>query len=248
MEFSLVHVPHSSTYFPEDIVYTCSSRILKHAVLKMTDHYCDELFNCGRDMLIFGCSRIVCDVERFRDSSLESMEKYGIGAVYTRSYDGSKLREIDEAQREYILQRFYDPHHYVFERNVEEKLQRYGRCLVIDGHSFYPEPLPYEEDKTERPDFCIGIDEYHTPEELVSAAVDYFEMLGFTVKVNSPYSGSIVPIKYYRHDKRVASIMLEINRKLYIDEKANKKPFFSYISEVVSGFVDIVENKKLFLQ
>jgi N-formylglutamate amidohydrolase len=45
---------------------------------------------------------------------------------------------------------------------------------------------------------------------------NYFESIGFTVDKNNPFSGSIVPTKFYRKDKRVKSIMIEINKKIYM--------------------------------
>lgn len=33
-----------------------------------------------------------------------------------------------------------------------------------------------------------------------------------------PFEGTYVPLKFLRKDKRVSSLMVEINRKLYMDE------------------------------
>ena len=47
--------------------------------------------------------------------------------------------------------------------------------------------------------------------------------MGYTVKVNSPFGGAITPMKFYRLDKRVVSVMFEINRRLYMNEKDMSK-------------------------
>jgi len=47
--------------------------------------------------------------------------------------------------------------------------------------------------------------------------------MGYTIGINQPYSGSIVPMAFYHKDCRVTSIMVEVNRKLYMDEMTGTK-------------------------
>lgn len=154
----LIHVPHASTFIPPDD--------LTDELLKMTDLYTDELFDCGRDMLVFPVSRLVCDVERFRDDTDEPMSEQGMGLAYTRCADGAPLRSISPQKRAAIARMYYDKHHEAFTDMVNEKLHDCGRCIIIDAHSFSAEPLPYE-DCAHRPDFCIGTDPFHTPYPLL---------------------------------------------------------------------------------
>ena len=130
---------------------------------------------------------------------------------------------------------------------VNERLQIYGKCLIIDGHSFHPKTLPHEPDQTTpRPDICIGTDDYHTPEWLKEAAVSYWESLGYTVAVNSPFAGTILPLQYYGKDKRVMSIMLELNRNLYCHMPMqglvvpNRQ--YNKIKKQVQEFIERMEN------
>jgi N-formylglutamate amidohydrolase len=46
----------------------------------------------------------------------------------------------------------------------------------------------------------------------------YFESLGYNLGIDTPYSGTIVPPNHFRTEKRVLGIMLEVNRRLYLDE------------------------------
>ena len=41
---------------------------------------------------------------------------------------------------------------------------------------------------------------------------------GLTTAHNQPFSGSYVPTDYYRSDRRIHSLMIEVNRSLYMDE------------------------------
>lgn len=74
-----------------------------------------------------------------------------------------------------------------------------------------------------RPDFCIGTDSFHTPDDLRDAMLELCRSEGFYPRVNTPYSGSITPMKHYGRDRRVVSIMIEVNRRLYMNERTGEK-------------------------
>jgi N-formylglutamate amidohydrolase len=118
---------------------------------------------------------------------------------------------------------------------VEAVLARYDSCLIIDAHSFPSKPLPYENDQTpDRPDICLGYTDYHADQELVSNIKSLFETAGLSVALNRPFSGSIVPSRYYMKDRRAQSIMIELNRALYMDEKTGmKNSSYSAMKELI---------------
>ena len=242
----IFNVPHASTFIPREELKFFYQKRLQHELTVMTDHYCDDLFNAGFDMVQATVSRLVCDTERFRADADEIMSNKGMGAVYTACSDGNKLRRISEKHREDILCKYYDPYHKCLTEMVEGKLKVFNTCLIIDGHSFYPSPLPYEYDqKTDRSDICIGTDDYHTPGWLLDYIVSSFAGKGYTVSINSPFAGTMVPIKYYGKDKRVLSVMIEINRRLYIDENINRTVDYlklkTDIDSVVNGLLKVPE-------
>jgi len=61
-------------------------------------------------------------------------------------------------------------------------------------------------------------DDFHTPEELAAKVEKILESFGHSTARNQPFSGTIVPMKHYRKDERVQSMMIEINRWLYLGE------------------------------
>jgi N-formylglutamate deformylase len=127
-------------------------------------------------------------------------------------------------ERELLLARFYEPHHRNLTRAVESALADGGKCLIIDGHSFPSRPLPCDLDQTpHRPDICIGTDSRHTPQWLAAEAVDVFARRGLRVEVNRPFSGAMVPAQFYGTDTRVHAVMIEINRRCYMDEATGVK-------------------------
>jgi N-formylglutamate amidohydrolase len=235
----VIHVPHASTFIPdaERGAFQCD---LEDELLKMTDHYCNELFCGDCPAVVFPVSRLVCDPERFRDDTQESMSAVGMGAVYTRTHNGALLRIVDDGSRERILRTYYDPHHKALTNAVQTTLDRNGRCLIIDGHSFPAKPLPYEHDQNPyRPDFCIGTDPHHTPDDLIETAVRFLETRGYTTMINAPFSGTLVPMMFYTRDKRVSSIMIEINRGLYMYDDGTRNKRFSVIKADVQALLTL---------
>jgi hypothetical protein len=69
------------------------------------------------------------------------------------------------------------------------------------------------------------------------ASVKFFAYRSFRLGIDEPYAGSIVPIKHYNKDNRVKSIMLEINRNLYMNDDYTHGPRFNEIQGVVSDFL-----------
>ena len=219
----VLHIPHSSKLIPNEFLpeLLLDTAGLDTELRLMTDAYTDEAAagDWAAFVLKAPVSRLVVDVERFRGDESEPMSQVGMGAVYTRTHDGKPLRALDPARREALLRRFYDLHHAQFAWTVNEMLQRFPRCLIIDVHSFPSKPLPYEPDQTpQRPDICIGTDSFHTPPQLADAALGFFASRGWSVRENSPFAGSIVPLPHYGKERRVASVMVEINRSLIMDE------------------------------
>ena len=238
----LLHIPHASVRIPDG----CRTQFLTDPEDEfpfMTDWYTDELFDLPARKLIFPVSRLVCDPERFRDDSLEEMSLRGMGACYTKTHDGTPLRELSAVQREQILRRWYDPHHEALTRAVGDILKRFGRCTVLDCHSFSPVPLPYEPDQEpDRPDICIGTDTFHTPPRLTGQLFDAFCSLGYRVGINTPYAGTMVPLRYYRADPQVRSVMIEVNRGLYLTEDCRKSSAFPALAKDIRRVFEIISD------
>ena len=244
-QIAVLHIPHSSRHVPaeERQAIRLDDVALSNELLRMTDAYTDELFpvtpvEAARE--IVPISRLVCDVERFLSDDDEPMAGRGMGVIYTRTALGEVLRaEPDPTGRQAVLDRWYCPHHLKFERIVNEVVARSGICLIIDCHSFPSVPLPYELDQTaDRADFCIGTDSFHTPAGVRDAIVEAVERKGYSVTVDAPFAGALVPLSSYRKDHRILSVMIEVNRRLYMDESSGlKKGNFAQIAAIVGGLI-----------
>lgn len=73
-------------------------------------------------------------------------------------------------------------------------------------------------------------------DKLVTVTAAILEKAGFRVALNRPFSGTLVPMKHYRSDPAVSSIMIEINRGLYMEEKTGVPlPQFEILGQRLAG-------------
>lgn len=218
----ILHIPHSSTIIPSYDDYIVDINVINKELIKLTDWYTDIIFNIKDvEQLIFPYSRIFCDVERFDDEN-EVMFKFGRGFYYTKCDNGEELR--NENSKIKVWDDYYLKHHKLLEEKSDEIIEKYGRCIIIDCHSF--SEIPFETDlikDNNRFDICIGTDEYHTPQWLLDKIKNNFIDNGYTVSVNNPYSGTMIPLKHYNKDKNLLSIMIEVNRRIYLNEDLSIK-------------------------
>ncbi len=128
------------------------------------------------------------------------------------------------SEREALLDAYYYPHHDALTRAVETALQTFGSCVIIDCHSFPSLAPSYELDKSaQRPEICVGTDEFHTPDWLVALCVRAFRDEGYSTAINSPYVGRLVPSAHFRSDQPVSPIMIEMNRRVDMDEVSGER-------------------------
>lgn len=136
---------------------------------------------------------------------------------------------------------YYWKHHKKLLELVKTHLKGNNSCLIVDCHSFPEKALNRSLNKTTfRPDFNIGTDSYHTPKKLIELSKRYFEELGYSLGIDEPYSGTIVPMEYYKKEERVQSIMLEVNRKLYLSG-TEKSEGYEKTKEVVQGYLKLLK-------
>jgi len=223
----VVHVPHSSTIIPADIrpTFCLDDHELQRELLCMTDWYTDRLFDpvleLGGTLFVNRVSRLVVDPERFPDDSREVMATKGMGAVYTKTADGRALRtQMSPEERTHLLEAYFHPYAQVFADLVSRMLDRHGRCLILDGHSFLSVPLPYELDqRTDRPHICLGTDDPPPSGPLWGALGAPWVEKGVKAEGHAPFAGTYVPIGNWHTDQGVRSGMMEIRRDLYMDEQ-----------------------------
>ena len=226
----VAHIPHASTVVPPAVrgELLLSEAHLDVELVRLTDWYTDELFGglseLGATLFVNRLSRLVYDPERFLDAEVEPAEAVGQGVVYWQTVDGRPLREKDPELRERRVQELYQPYHAALDALVVEMLAEFGQCTVIDCHSFPAEPMPTEvRADGQRPGVCVGTDRIHTPEALAAGLEASFRSSGFEVRRDVPFAGTFVPSGAYGQEPRVRSVMIEVRRDTYMDERTGER-------------------------
>lgn len=225
----VLHIPHDSTEIPEKYRddFLLNDDSLEQEIIAMTDMHTDELYQYSdADRIIFPVSRLLLDPERFADDTQEIMAARGMGVLYEVTSQLKPLRpKLQQDRRQQILNEYYYPHHERLTQAVSLCLKKNSKCLIIDCHSFPARPLPYElcDHNDLRAEICIGTDAYHTPHEVKEALHGFFVKKGYSVSVDDPFAGALVPMDFYKKNKSVMSVMYEVRRDLYMDESTGKK-------------------------
>ena len=229
----LLHLPHASRYIPlaERGGLAVDDTEIERQHLALVDDRTDELFApveaTGVSVITAAVSRLVVDVERRRDDSLEPAAALGMGAVYTRGIDNVLLRpNLDAAERERLLQTWYDRHHQLLEKTVVGIRKACTSCVLIDAHSYPLNRLPTELEGAARPEICIGVDPDWS-RGIEKVVERHFIESGYTVAINQPYGGSMVPDIIRREPQRNTAW----NHSFH-DQMAPCKGFFSIMIEV----------------
>lgn len=207
----IIHIPHSSIYIPSFDSYINDGWKID---IEKTDWRVAEIFDIPNiDKVIVPFSRVWCDVERLEDE-LEPKFKNGHGFYYTHNELGEKYRDL--SAKNLVYNEYYLKHHKDFSNKVKSKIDKYNSSIIIDCHTFSDTNSNY-------PDICIGTNN-HTPQFLLNEFKLAFESMEYSIEINNPYSGTFVPLDLYNKEKRVYSIMIEINKRLYMNssEKVNE--------------------------
>ena len=231
----LITVPHAGSFYPE--------LFLKHYkkdlnfVRKIEDFKIDKVLEFlepkSADIIIAECSRAVVDLNRSRKAIDNSMfdkvyekgiihEKimldYGLGVlpkkISNKPFFSNKL---PVSYADFMLNNFYDPFHNFLSHHIKQLVKFSGYCLHIDLHSMPSKAL--HKFKIE-PDIVLG-DNFgkSCSIELINHFKNCFNKNGLIVEKNDPYAGGFITRNYGDPSFNIHSIQIEINRKLYMDEK-----------------------------
>lgn len=236
----LLHIPPSSIAFPVHSNHSFND--LDDEEKLLIDYFTDKLFIPDEKVdnvenLVYPYCRLYCDVERLMKDPLE---REGLGISYNRvvssgSEDSCTFHSFSTRNEAF--------HQYVdFHASAIKRLFEMGdNTLLLDCHSF--SNLPNLLNPTPKDiDICIGYNDDETcPEKwLVGRIVQHFESLGYIVGINEPFSNSKtfdVPVVYH-------SIMIEINKRLYMNEETleKKESFMSVHQHLMSMYRILLKN------
>jgi len=232
--------PHSGRRYPTRFVH--QSRLSARDLRRSEDAFVDEIFamapDLGAPLLKAHFPRAYVDANRnayeldpsmFSDALPDHVVTKspritaGLGTVPKIVASGENIYEAKltyEDARERI-ETHYKPYHQALAALVDETVERFGGCLLIDCHSM---PSFGTGDKRRKvaplPDMVLG--DCHgrsCAREVVAIAENILEENGFHTVRNKPYAGGFTARHYGKPRRGVHVLQVEINRAIYMDEK-----------------------------
>jgi len=232
--------PHSGRRYPSRFIE--QSRLSARDLRRSEDAFVDEIFAMAPD---FGAPLIKAHFPRaYVDANRNAYEldpamfrtalpdhvitkspriAAGLGTVPKIVASGENIYDgkltFEEARER--IETHYQPYHRTLSGLVDEAVERFGGCLLIDCHSMpsfgtggkrrKPAPVP---------DMVLG--DCHgrsCAREVVAITENILEENGFHTVRNKPYAGGFTARHYGKPRGGVHVLQVEINRAIYMDEK-----------------------------
>ncbi|WNJ99449.1 N-formylglutamate amidohydrolase [Thalassospiraceae bacterium LMO-JJ14] len=230
--------PHSGRRYPVDFLK--ASRLDNRAIRRSEDAFVDELFAAapefGAPLLRAHFPRAYVDVNRepyeldpgMFNAALPGWVNTtsprvgaGLGTVAKIVAGGAEIydRRLDFEDAVQRIETHYKPYHAALQGLIDEALDAFGRCLIVDCHSMPSMALPSANTSFGNPDIVLG--DCHGSScvrEITHIAEQTLRDLGLSVQRNKPYAGGFTTRHYARHHAGVQTLQIEINRALYMDE------------------------------
>jgi N-formylglutamate amidohydrolase len=234
--------PHSGNDFPSDFCAIVSETELREA----EDCYVDELYaaahELGVPLLAATFPRTYLDPNRNAgDIDLDLIEgrwpweyqpsgkaRIGKSLIWRTLEDGRPIygRKLSPEAVRKRIERFHRPYHGKLIGHLDETYRRFNRVYHINCHSMRSVAGKQSEEGAGhvRPDFVLGDRDGTTCEPAFTELVRRtLAAMGYHVTVNDPYKGVELVRAYSDPKAGRHSLQIEINKRLYMDEKTLKK-------------------------
>jgi N-formylglutamate amidohydrolase len=235
------NAPHAGAIYPA--AFLAASRLDSMALRRSEDAFVDELFSSmpdlGAPLLAARFPRAYLDLNRepyeldsrMFDGRLPPFANTrsmrvagGLGTIPRIVADGQEIYQtrlpVDEALHR--IEWLYKPYHRTLRSLVRRTAEMFGQAILIDCHSM-PSSSVSRDDGT-KADIVLG-DRYGT--SCATLLIDLVEAAlrgrGYTVIRNKPYAGGFITEHYGEPALGRHALQIEINRALYMDERAMQK-------------------------
>lgn len=219
----VISVPHSGLEFNNYKKYFHNNVKLEQDV----DHYVNKLFDIDK----INCSyikshliRIVTDLNRKKETAFFHWKRNTLNEKIIKKYpEKEDLKYWDL---------YYD---FLIKMSGKNKLLLDLHSMPSCATKFHLSKNPHQD--IERPDICIS--DTNKNYKFTKIIADIFRKKFKDVRINDPYFGG--NISKQMCSKYKYAIQIEINRKLYLDEKTKKMNNNLDITDILN---DIIENFK----
>ena len=259
--------PHSGRGYPERFLR--SARLDPATLRRSEDAFVDDLFepavSLGLPLLRAHFPRAYLDLNREPYELDPRMFDGRLPAyVNTRSVRvagglGTIARVVGDSQEIYAkrlpveeglrrIDELHKPYHAALQDLLNRALRRFGLAVLVDCHSMpsssvtgTADPATWRDERT-KADFVLG-DRYGTScaRRFIDVAEGTLRSLGYVVERNKPYAGGFITEHYGRPASGFHALQIEINRGLYMDERAIARgPGFDALSRDLHAVVEAV--------
>lgn len=254
--------PHSGLTAPDDWKPIAE----ESALLSSWDAFVDELFGAapkhGATLLRAFFPRSFIDLNRGRDDidpeliagdwdwPLNPTKKSAVGFGLLRRYALPGVPVYGQAIQAETLRRwietYYDPYHAALAHRIEELHSSFGFVRHIDCHSMKSMGNEMNDDAgLPRPDFVISDRDGTTSHpKFTNWVATLFRERGYSATVNDPYKGAQLVAAYGKPDRNIYSVQIEVNRKLYMNERAFEKGTrFNHVQADISSVIKAIADR-----
>lgn len=229
--------PHSGTEYPADFRYSCPLEILRMA----EDAWVDELYAAapehGATLIGALFPRSYLDVNRDQADIDEALldarwpgevrpsekTRLGQGLVRRLAKPGLPVydRKLSIAEMQARIRTYYEPYHEALQQALDRLHSKFGVVWHINCHSMPERGNEMSSDPgAVRADFVLGDRDGTTCDaEFTDFVRRVLTGRGYEVKVNEPYKGVELVRRHGRPAENRHSLQIEVNRRLYMDEK-----------------------------
>ena len=234
--------PHSGNRYPDDF----GAAVTEEQLRASEDSFVDELYSAGPDL---GAILIAAEFPRSYidpnrslldiDASLidapwpgpaipSRKTQLGVGLIWRMLDSGepiySRKLSVDEVKKRIV--EYHQPYQRAVKDALDEAHEHFGAVWHINCHSMPALSGRISEEGPGKPraDFVLGDRDGTTCEpaftELVAKTL---RAMGYDVKINDPYKGVELVRAFSDPAANRHSLQIEVNRKLYMDERTRQK-------------------------
>ncbi len=256
--------PHSGTLYPADFLYSCDSSVLRRA----EDTHVEKLYDFANSLGVHWVEatfpRSYLDTNRNTteideslldapwlgaietDPKIMSKVRLGKGLIWRTTDDGFPIysRSLSVAEVKARIANCWQPYHAAVQCAIDAAHAAHGFSVHVNCHSM---PAVASSCATDFPgeqhaDFVVGDRDGTTAIPALSLLVcEYLRGLGYSVAYNHPYKGVELVRRYGNPQAQRHSIQLEINRKLYMNEKTLEiGPGFAQLKAHLQSLVELL--------
>ena len=235
--------PHSGTRYPPDFAHACDPLELRRAedthVEKLYDfapslgaawveaYFPRSYLDANRDITELDISMLAgpWPGEVATEPKQLAKVRLGKGLIWRMTDEGVPLydRQLSVTEVQARIANCWQPYHAAVARAIDQAHAAHGFSIHLNCHSM---PAVAASHATDFPglahaDFVVGNRDHSTSSPALAQLVcEHLAGRGYDVSLNHPYKGVELVRRYGEPARHRHSLQIEINRKLYMDERS----------------------------